>query len=210
LAWSESDQQAGAVGGGAGRPAGLQGGGAAHDDLPLQRVPDCLRETMKLTVISLPYSAERGFDAAPLEAFCEAHAVNGWVDHFFVHAGRPELVVVIEYEECAGIRRAGKPQRRERDPRRELPAMARPAYDRLREWRSLRARQDGVPVYVVFSNRELAAIAAAAPRTKEALRAIDGIGKGKVDKYTEDVFEVLASLTESGTDQEARSPDEPC
>lgn len=163
---------------------------------------------MKLTVISLAYSADAGFDAEPLEEFCATHAVAGWVDHFFVQAGKPELVVVLEYEDRTEGRRGEAAPRREREPRKELPAAARPVYDRLREWRSLRARQDGVPVYVVFSNRELAAIAVATPATKEALRAIEGVGKGKADKYAEDVFEVLASFAGSTDASDTRSPDE--
>jgi superfamily II DNA helicase RecQ len=163
---------------------------------------------VKLTVINLPFDELAGFDAGPLEQFCDGHAVTAWVDHFFVHAGEPHLAVVVEYEERAERRRGQSPPRRERDPRKELPAASRPAYDRLREWRSLRARKDGVPVYVVFSNRELAAIAAAVPATKEALLAIEGIGKGKVDKYADDVFEVLTSLAEPAGNAAVEAPDD--
>jgi superfamily II DNA helicase RecQ len=126
--------------------------------------------------------------------------VKGWVQHFFIDGGCPRLALVLEYEEVADARPSGRPQRGERDFRRELPAPARPAYDRLRDWRSLRARRDGVPVYVVFNNRELAAIAGAMPANREALRAIEGIGKGKADKYADDVFTVLASLNEEPGD----------
>jgi ATP-dependent DNA helicase RecQ len=155
---------------------------------------------MKLTVINLFHLAEDGFDAGPLEEFCRSHDVKGWVQHFFIDGGCPRLALVLEYEEVADARPSGRPQRGERDFRRELPAPARPAYDRLRDWRSLRARRDGVPVYVVFNNRELAAIAGAMPANREALRAIEGIGKGKADKYADDVFTVLASLNEEPGD----------
>ncbi len=163
---------------------------------------------MKLTVISLAYREEDGFDAGPLEEFCAAHSVSGWTEHFFMRGGYPELVLVLQYEESRDRRRngGGGPGRREGDPRRELAPPARVAYDRLRQWRSLRARQDGVPVYVVFSNRELAAIAAARPESKEALRAIEGIGKGKAEKYAEDLFVVLASLAETAGDSPGETP----
>jgi ribonuclease D len=95
--------------------------------------------------------------------------------------GCPPLALVLEYEEVADARPSGRAQQSERDFRRELPTPARPAYDRLRDWRSLRARQDGVPVYVVFNNRELAAIAGTMPANNEALRSIEGIGKGKAN-----------------------------
>jgi superfamily II DNA helicase RecQ len=150
---------------------------------------------MKLTVINLFHSGEDGFDAGPLEEFCRLHVVRGWVEHFFIDGGSPRLALVLQYEDLVEGRPSGRSSRSERDFRRELSAPSQPAYDRLRDWRSLRARQDGVPVYVVFTNRELAIIAGAMPASKEALRAIEGIGKGKADKYAEDVFTVLASLT---------------
>jgi len=163
---------------------------------------------MKLTVIGLMYSEGEGFDAGPLEAFCGSHVVRGWVEHFFMYAGRPQLALVIEYEDLSETARGGERPRRERNVRRDLAVSVRPVYDRLREWRSLRARQDGVPVYVVFSNRELAAIAAAMPRSKEALGGIEGVGKAKLGKYAEEVFEVLGSFDEAGDGTESRLADE--
>jgi superfamily II DNA helicase RecQ len=163
---------------------------------------------LKLTVISLRHDPEMGFDAAELVSFCEAHEVQAWTEHFFVNGGKPELAVILQYEERAKPKRGGRAPNRERDFRRELPAADRPIYDRLRQWRSLRARQDGVPVYVVFGNAELAAIAQARPKTKEALRAIEGVGKAKADKYADDVFTVLASLNaEAGETGEAPGDD---
>jgi hypothetical protein len=123
---------------------------------------------MKLTVINVLHTVDEGFDAGPLEEFCRGHEVRGWVEHFFVDGGCPRLALVLEYEEIAGVRSSGRAVRSERDFRRELPAPSRPADERLRDWRSLRARQDGVPVYVVFNNRELAVIAGAMPVIREA------------------------------------------
>ena len=161
---------------------------------------------MKLTVITLWHDPEKGFDTEPLNQFCETHDVRAWVEHFFTNDGRPELAVVLQYEDRLSKRSAGRFTKTERDPRRDLPAAVRPVYDRLREWRSLRSRSDGVPVYVVFSNRELAAIAMARPDSKEALRAIEGIGRAKADRYAEEVFTVLASLSgpDSIDDQEGK------
>jgi hypothetical protein len=90
-----------------------------------------------------------------LVAFCEAHDVQAWTEHFFMDRGKPELAMVLQYEERAERRRGGRAPKQDREQRRELPATLRPAYDRLRQWRSLRSRRDGVPVYVVFSNREV-------------------------------------------------------
>ncbi len=150
---------------------------------------------MQITVLNLPHDPERGFDPAPLDEFCRGHDVRGWTEHFYLSAGRPMLALVVEYERVRavtngrGARGAGSD---DRDPWRDLGTDARPVYQKLREWRSLRSRRDGVPVYVVFSNRQLAAIAEQRPKTKEALRAIDGIGRAKCDRYADDVFTILA------------------
>jgi hypothetical protein len=66
---------------------------------------------MKLTVISLAYDEATGFDAGPLEEFCNTHSVTGWVDHFFLHAGEPRLAVVLEYEERARSQRGSSAPR---------------------------------------------------------------------------------------------------
>lgn len=42
------------------------------------------------------------------------------------------------------------------------------------------------------------------PVTREALRAIEGIGRGKADKNAEDVFTVLASLNETAAKRQLR------
>ncbi|MCP5045386.1 MAG: hypothetical protein GY944_30530, partial [bacterium] len=50
-------------------------------------------------------------------------------------------------------------------------------------WRKERAGHDGFPPYIIFSNRELAAIATLAPPTTTALQEIDGIGPAKAERY---------------------------
>ena len=62
---------------------------------------------------------------------------------------------------------------------------------RLREWRSQRARDLGVPAYVVFNDRTLDALAALRPSTSEALLGVPGIGPAKLDAYGDDLIELL-------------------
>ena len=54
------------------------------------------------------------------------------------------------------------------------------------------AEGDGVPAYVVFHDATLAAIAERRPRDWADLAAIPGIGPGKLDRYADEVLEVLA------------------
>lgn len=56
---------------------------------------------------------------------------------------------------------------------------------RLREIRKQIADSDAVPAYAVFTDAELAGIAALPEKTPSELQKIDGIGAKKVEKYGE-------------------------
>jgi ATP-dependent DNA helicase RecQ len=66
-------------------------------------------------------------------------------------------------------------------------------FERLRSWRSERARTDSVPAYVVFPDATLREIAAVEPQALADLAGIKGIGPAKLERYGEDVIEVVAS-----------------
>lgn len=53
-------------------------------------------------------------------------------------------------------------------------------FARLREQRKAAAEAQGVPVYALLTNEQLAAIARARPTSLTELRAIDGLGEAKV------------------------------
>ncbi len=61
----------------------------------------------------------------------------------------------------------------------------------LRAWRKQRADADAVPAYVVFSDATLEALAEVHPTSRQALLRINGIGAAKVDKYADEVLEIL-------------------
>ncbi len=63
----------------------------------------------------------------------------------------------------------------------------------LRTWRRERSRKDGVPAYVVFSDKTLQAIVSARPTTLTALRRVDGIGPTKLELYGDDVLALIAT-----------------
>jgi DNA helicase-2/ATP-dependent DNA helicase PcrA len=66
-----------------------------------------------------------------------------------------------------------------------------PVAERLRAWRLERAREDGVPPYVVFHDKVLHEIAAVQPRSLGELSEIAGVGPAKLDRYGEDVLALL-------------------
>lgn len=56
-----------------------------------------------------------------------------------------------------------------------------PLFNRLRDWRNERARREGVPPYVLFTNRQLAEIAVKTPVHLNQLSMVEGVGKTKID-----------------------------
>jgi DNA helicase-2/ATP-dependent DNA helicase PcrA len=82
-----------------------------------------------------------------------------------------------------------------------VPAVAGPLFDRLRAWRRERAGADGVPPYVVFHDKTLVAIAEARPRSAAALLEIDGVGPAKIERYGDEVLEVVASDAAAASSQ---------
>jgi len=66
-----------------------------------------------------------------------------------------------------------------------------PVGERLRAWRLERAREDGVPPYVVFHDTVLHAIADAQPASLGELSQIAGVGPAKLERYGDAVLALL-------------------
>ena len=64
-------------------------------------------------------------------------------------------------------------------------------FERLRSWRRQRAESENVPAFVVFTDATLQLIAEHKPATEAGLLKISGIGKSKLERYGEDVLELL-------------------
>jgi DNA helicase II / ATP-dependent DNA helicase PcrA len=80
---------------------------------------------------------------------------------------------------------SGKP------PVEELAPDAEVRFQKLRAWRSERARRDKVSPFIVAPDRTLRAIAKAAPSSLVQLSRVEGIGPTKLDAYGEEILGVL-------------------
>lgn len=77
--------------------------------------------------------------------------------------------------------------------------------EQLKEWRRLRAREMGVPAFVIFGDRDLAGVAAAAPADMMELSACRGLGPTKLRLYGEELLAVIAQSAHRGQDTPAAS-----
>jgi DNA helicase II / ATP-dependent DNA helicase PcrA len=67
-----------------------------------------------------------------------------------------------------------------------------PVFKALKTWRRERAREDGIPAFVIFHDRTLEEIARRRPGDLAALGAVSGVGPAKLERYGGDVLEALA------------------
>jgi DNA helicase II / ATP-dependent DNA helicase PcrA len=69
-----------------------------------------------------------------------------------------------------------------------------PALDALCAWRRNRARAADVPAFVVFTDQTLRSLAERRPRNRAQLAATPGIGATKLERYGDELLEVLRRL----------------
>jgi ATP-dependent DNA helicase RecQ len=75
----------------------------------------------------------------------------------------------------------------------ELSPEARARFERLRAWRTARARADQVPPYVICNDATLRALAHQTPSDEQELLAVPGIGPAKVERYGAELLELLSA-----------------
>jgi ATP-dependent DNA helicase RecQ len=77
-------------------------------------------------------------------------------------------------------------------PSRPVQPSGGPLFEALRAWRLERARQDGMPPYVIAYDRHLEDIARLRPHALNELRQIAGFGQSRIDKYGDEILAVIA------------------
>lgn len=149
---------------------------------------------MKLRLITLTMNPDTGgFPSEPL-ADIEGEVMST-SEHFFVHGGLPQLLLIVHYrEKTTGERvQRGKSPMKPADPgvRAVLSDPEKVVFDRLRAWRNGRAHSEGVPPYVLLTNQQLADIVKKNPNTLGELREVEGIGESKAARLGRELLGML-------------------
>jgi superfamily II DNA helicase RecQ len=155
---------------------------------------------MRIKLMTFRYSATLGgFDDTPLVDFTRDKEVVAFREHFYAVNEVPHLTCIVHYQDALVPREAldaareiaprpAAPPRFQRrdgapDPCEGLNEGERALFNHLREWRARQAHDDGVPPYLILTNRQLVAIVRKRPDSPTALGHLDGIGPGKVERY---------------------------
>lgn len=65
----------------------------------------------------------------------------------------------------------------------------------MRAWRAAKAKQEGIPPYMIANNKQLASMVKQRAMTKADLAGINGIGDAKIARYGEDILKTLAEYS---------------
>ena len=168
----------------------------------------------EIKIINVPFDEDTElFDDDVLRNYLLNRELLRAEPSFFVKDGKPYWSVFIETNMLRGPTRHGCPSTAKLDEKAEqnqknkashelllkdLDEIGKARYKRLIHWRSSSARKEGIPPYVLFSNREGQEIARQAPKTSEELLQIKGIGKKRVKKHGREILEVLHGPKSSG------------
>jgi superfamily II DNA helicase RecQ len=136
-----------------------------------------------------------GFDDSGLQNFVKDKEVLSIRDHFFTKDEVPYLVVLLTYNILrpeAGERPVQERSKEDKEKWRELLEEADwPLFNTLRDWRNNLAREEGIPPYVICTNRQLAVIAHRRPANLHKLSAIEGMGKAKLERYGAALLQIV-------------------
>lgn len=151
---------------------------------------------MRVCLITLRFDDLTGkIDDVPLNEFLRDKDVISVRDHFFVKDSTPYLALLVTYNSGMTLSDIPieKPSKRQDDDWRKLIKEAdKPLFEALREWRAERCKQEGVPPYIICTNRQLALMLQKRPQSLSKLGDIDGFGKAKLEKYGADILNILA------------------
>jgi hypothetical protein len=79
----------------------------------------------------------------------------------------------------------------------EVSEIAHPKlFERLRMWRSTKAKKLNLPPYVIFSQKALYGLVQYLPTDRKSLLLINGIGRAKADQYGADIINIIKTYCE--------------
>jgi superfamily II DNA helicase RecQ len=134
---------------------------------------------------------------AELNAFLAGHKVVRLARELVEREQAPAWAICVDYLEGGNVVASpagsrGKGGSSKVDYREVLSVEDFAVFAKLREHRKLLSEKEGVPVYAVFTNEQLAEIAKARPSSRAALCEIAGVGAAKVEKFADTVLGVIA------------------
>ena len=146
-----------------------------------------------------------------LNAFCGSHRLVAVTHHPMEREGIPYEVFVVEYldDASSGVNQSARSVSQGTvDYKKVLSEGDYEVYLRLHKLRKEMAKAEGVEVFVVFTNEQLAAMARTRCDSLAELGKIQGIGKGRLEKYGKAFLEAIQAGGGEGIPVKSASSEE--
>jgi superfamily II DNA helicase RecQ len=135
-----------------------------------------------------------------LNRFLRSHRIVQTRKELASIEGMPHWAVLVEYLD-ASEKNIGEQQqiKNKVDYKEVLNAGDFSLFSKLREIRKKLAEENGLPVYAVCTNEQLAEIAKRRPKNLSECMKIEGIGQGKAEKYVPAMLECINAENNENT-----------
>jgi len=151
---------------------------------------------MKYRVFS--YAVPCDEELTELNSFLSSHRILQVSD--YLAADSRCLVFVVEYLD--GAQKTGSSKSVPRvDYREQLTEAEFAVFSQLRDWRKRVANEESIPVYNIFTNAQLAEVVQKHIIDKTGLETVSGVGKSRIEKYSDRLLAVCRDLMASRQDK---------
>lgn len=142
------------------------------------------------------------FDDAALQDYLKDKETLSVRDHFFIKNDTPYITLIIQcHDSPENSSVPSRPGKSDESWRELLKPHELPLFNTLRNWRAERAKKDGIPPYIICTNRQLAEMVGQRPQSLSGLSEIKGFGKAKVDTYGKAILSLLRAGTSDGPEK---------
>ncbi len=134
----------------------------------------------------IPFDAEHEtFDDEDVNKFLLNKKVKIVKPEFFHANGKVYWTICVDYE-CV-FEQNMRVTESLNEPQRLL-------LQRFREWRRETAQKEGIPVFIIATNKQLLQLVKSCPRSLEALRQLHGFGKKKIERYGKTILDMIQAF----------------
>jgi superfamily II DNA helicase RecQ len=140
------------------------------------------------------YSLPTDSDLSDLNAFLAGQRVATVQRELVATTAGPLLMFIVEYVGSVKAAEDKSAESSRVDYREVLGEHRFTLFNTLRDIRKKLAEKEGVPVYAIFSNAQLAAMIQQRCSSAAKMQRIDGVGKARTDKYAEAFLPALQAV----------------
>ena len=144
---------------------------------------------MPVRILTIPFDpANALFHDEELNRFLLNKHVEAMQAEFFMIDAKAFWSVFVRYEPL--LAEEDKRSADELDDRQSL------LMRRLKEWRKEKADKEGIPPFIIATNKELLEIVKKTPASLEALKDVHGFGKKKVARHGREIVSIVRGIHE--------------